>query len=463
MISEKDNKNHLLRWAVSLMLPIMMQQLLLVVVNTVDSLMMGQLSETAMTAVSQSAQIFYIFTVMSNGIAGTCVILVAQYWGKRDNDSIKTIISFSLKLGMLFSAVIFALIELMPTVIFRIFSNDPTVIEMGIRYIRITAFMCPLYGISSVMYSTFKGVERTRLVFWGNTICYALTIVLNYCLVFGKFGLPQLGYLGAAVGALVARVVEAVFVLVCFFRMHDIGYRLSDIKRRSRLLTRDFFKTMAPIAGHEIIWGIGVSMSQMTLGHLSTAATAAFNIAYVFNNLLAAMIYGLGGAATTITGKLIGENDIDAVKRSSRKLMTYAIVISAAGSAVMLLGRDFFVSLYANVSPETIEFAKSYIPIMAGVLFFQGWEVVGLVSILRAGGDGKTGFITDIIVMWMIAIPLGLLAAYRWQLSPVLVVLLFKIDMPMKSVVALVRVLRMKWIHNLTRDNAGEAAGAGAR
>ncbi len=454
MISAGDNKKHLLKWAVSLMLPIMMQQLLLVVVNTVDSLMMGQLSETAMTTVSQSAQIFYIFTVISNGIAGTCVILVAQYWGKRDNDSIKTIISFSLRLGVLLGAAAFALIELAPSSIFRIFSNDPTVIEMGVKYIRITAFMCPLYGISSVMYSTFKGVERTRLVFWGNTVCYILTIILNYCLVFGKFGLPKLGYLGAAVGALCARIVEVVFVLVCFFKLSDIGYRPSDIKRRSALLTRDFFKTMAPIAGHELIWAIGISMSQMTLGQLSTAATAAFNIAYVFDNLLAAMIYGLGGAATTITGKLIGENDIEGVKKTSRKLMLYAIILSAAGAAVMLLGRDFFVSLYTNVSAETVEFARSYVIIMAGVLFFQGWEIVGLVSILRAGGDGKTGFITDCIVMWMIAIPLGLLAAYRWRLSPVIVVLLFKIDMPMKSIVSLVRVLRMKWIHNLTRDNA---------
>ncbi len=454
----KEKSNNLLRWTLSLMLPIMMQQLLLVVVNTVDSLMMGTLGEVAMTTVSQSAQIFYIYTVMSNGIAGTCVILVAQYWGKRDGESIKTIVAFSLKMVLLIGGAALILLQAFPGAVFRIFSSDPEVIALGVKYIRITSFMCPLYGITNVLYSTFKGVERTKLVLWGNVVCYSLTMMFNYCLVFGKFGLPKLGYLGAAVGALAARVIEAVFVLVCFLKMRDVGFKPVDLKRSNAMLNRDFFRVMAPIIGHEITWSIGISMSQITMGQLSTEATAAFNIAYVFNALISAPVYGLGGASMTICGKLIGEQDIEGTKRVSRKLLlVYSTVLGAVGCVVMLFGKNLFVSLYPNISATTAEYARLLIPIMAVVSLFQAWEVVGMVSILRAGGDGKTGFLTDVVVMWMIAIPLGLLAAYQWNLSPVLVILLFKIDMPLKAIVGIVRVLRMKWIHNLTRDNVSKA------
>ncbi|MEG1017000.1 MAG: MATE family efflux transporter, partial [Oscillospiraceae bacterium] len=320
----------------------------------------------------------------------------------------------------------------------------------GRQYLSIASYSYILYGVTNVLYGVFKGTEKVKYVFWGNAVCYTLNIALNYVFIFGKFGVPALGVRGAALGTLIARCVEFIFVICMFSK--KIDFKLRDIFRKNTLLLLDFLRVMRPIMGHELIWGIGTSMSQVVMGQISPMATTAYNITYMLYQLFASIFSGLGGAAQTIIGKTIGSGDTERVKKSARTLLIYATILGVFSMCSVLLLKTPFISLY-NVSAETAQYAEKIMPIMAVALFFMAWEVVGLVNILRGGGDGKTGFFTDVVVMWMIAIPLGLLAAFRWNLSPVLIILFIKIDMPLKATVGLVRVLKMKWIKNLTREN----------
>ena len=90
--------------------------------------------------------------------------------------------------------------------------------------------------------------------------------------------------------------------------------------------------------------------------------------------------------------------------------------------------------------------------VLAVNCLFTGFDAIILVSLLRAAGMGKVGFYTDIVVMWMIAIPLAWLGLLKWSLAPQWIVALVKIDMPLKTIVALYTVYKTNWIHNLTRE-----------
>ncbi|MEA4912768.1 MAG: MATE family efflux transporter [Oscillospiraceae bacterium] len=448
------------RRARTLAFPLAVQQLLLVGVNALNTLMMGRFGETEMAAVSQASQLYYIFTIIAYGMVSPVGVLVAQYWGKKDAETTRTLFGISFRIGVIFGAACTLLVVCFPSAVMRIMTSDPAVRAIGTKYLLIIAASMIPFCISDEIYSFVRAIGRVRLVFWGNLICYSINIGLNYLLIFGKAGLPALGALGPAVGTLVARIAEMVFLLVCLFaRSDELPLKPEILRRFDRALYRDYVRVMKPILGHELIWSFGTSASQIVMGQISTGAVAAYNIVYTLNQLMCAVLTGYSGAAQILIGNTIGAGDIPRAKREARSLLLVATGIGIAGMALVLLLGTPFIRLF-SITDETRAYAQRLIPIMAAVTFFNAWEIIGLVGILRAGGDAKTGFWTDVVTMWMIAIPLGLLAAFRWQLSPVLVILLIKCDMPMKSIVGAVRVLRMHWINDLTHLSAEKDGAA---
>ena len=447
LLHEKGFLKHLAALAV----PLTLQNLLYVSVNAVNSLMFGRFGETEMSGFSQAAQVFYIFTILTYGFAGTCKILVAQYWGKQDRDSIRRIVAYSLKLGMVFGVVFGVIFLFIPGVPMRIFSADPEVVELGCKYLRVTFLTALLYAFSNTLYNAFSGVERTSVYLYGNVTCYSINLLVNYLLIFGVFGLPKLGIVGAGIGALAGRVAEALLLGVLFFRSKEFQFKPEHFSLGVKgLFRKDYFQVFKPIMAHEVIYSVGISMGQIIMGQISTIAVSAYNICYVLASIMNAVNTGFAGACQTVCGKIMGSGELDKAKKAARSMLLYTGVLGFALAVLMVLGGDFFISLY-NISSETLTYARQLLPIMSLFVFFSGFEFVALVNIPRSGGDAATGFYTDCVTMWMIAIPLAWLAALVWQLSPVAVIALLKLDMPLKATVGVLCVLRMRWVKNLTR------------
>jgi len=294
-------------------------------------------------------------------------------------------------------------------------------------------------------------------------ITHTLNIAFSYILIFGKLGLPAMEVRGAALGAVLARIVE-IGIMLGFMHLGDsrirfkIKYLLSkNLTVGMTLLRGDFFKLLRPLMGHEIVWSFGMTATQAIMGQISTSAIAAFNVCYVLYEIAIAPLNGMSGAATTLIGKAVGKGQRPEVKQQAYTLMLIGTVFGVGGALLLLFGGGAFSSLYA-LSPQSLGYVKSIMPIMAGVVFFSAWEVIGLVGVLRGGGDAKTGFYTDCVVMWCIAIPLGLVASLVFDLHPVFVILILKMDMPLKGAVGLIRVLRMRWVTDMTRDHTAKLA-----
>lgn len=171
-----------------------------------------------MSAVSQAQQIFFIFYTVCSGFSAGCSVLIAQYWGRRDTESIKTLVAIGVRSIAVFGVLFSAVVMIWPERLLRIYSSDPELIRLGVPYLRIASLMYPVCAVSTMIFACCRGFEEMKVSFTTNVISYPLNVFLDFCLIFGNFGMPELGIRGAAVGTVIARVVELLILCRFLFR-----------------------------------------------------------------------------------------------------------------------------------------------------------------------------------------------------------------------------------------------------
>ena len=434
--------------------PLVFQQLLRLSVDTLNSMMLGNIDQLQMSAVSQANQVFFIFYTVCNGFGVGCCALVAQYWGRKDLESIKTVLATALRSIAIFGLLVTAIVILFPERVMRIYSSDPALIELGASYLRIVAIMYTPCALSVMLFAGCRGIEQVGIFLKTNIISYPVNIILDYVLLFGKLGFPELGITGIAIGTVIARLVElsilATYVLVFEKRM---TFKLRDLKRRDSLLSKDFAKVSAPIVAHEIIWSFGTSAGSMITGQLGTSVVAGFNVTTVLYDLCGSLGNGFLNACSVVIGKTIGMGNVKKVKKQSETIIFMGLILGLAIGLFTFLIRPVFLSLY-SLTPEAESYAMQFMAVYAVIWPFSLLEMVGMIAILRAGGDGKTGFYTDIVSMWLTTIPLAAAGAFVFGWPPVVVVTIIKLTIVIEAIVGIIRVLSMKWVHDLTRHDA---------
>lgn len=436
----------------TLAFPIILQQLLRISVDTVNSVLLGSIDQLQMTAVSQADQVFFVYYTICNGFAIGCCVLVAQYWGQRNIEVIRTVLSTALRSVALFGLCFTILVMACPEAVMRIYLKDPEVLALSAAYLRKVAWMYLPCALSVMIFGACRGVEKVRIVLVANLISYSVNIVLDYCLLFGRFGFPRLGITGIAVGTVTARLLELFICGFYLFKLEKrIGFRLVFLKRRDRQLGRDLVKVSAPIVAHEIVWSLGTSTGSMITGQLGTSVVAGYNVSMVLYNLCASVGTGFLNACSVTISKTIGMGRMDEVKRQARTMLTVGLGIGLCMGGITLLVRGPFLSLY-NLESDAVTYARQFMGVIACIWPFSLLEMVGMVGILRAGGDGQTGFYSDIVIMWMLCIPLAALAAFVWNAPPVVVVAILKTIIALEATVSVLRIRSMKWMKDLTRS-----------
>ncbi len=434
--------------------PLVFQQLLRLSVDTLNSMMLGNIDQLQMSAVSQANQVFFIFYTVCNGFAVGCCALVAQYWGKKDIESIKTVLATAIRSIGIFGLIVTAIVIAMPTTVMRIYSSDPELIALGGSYLRIVAIMYTPCAISVMLFGGCRGVEQVGIFFKTNIISYPVNIILDYCLLFGKFGFPELGITGIAIGTVIARLVE-LGILSSYVFIFDkrMSFKLSDLGRRDKVLSKDFAKVSAPIVAHEIIWSFGTSAGSMITGQLGTSVVAGFNVTTVLYDLCGSLGNGFLNACSVVIGKTIGQGNVKKVRKQSVTILVMGLILGVAIGLFTFFIRGPFLSLY-SLTPEATGYAMQFMAVYAVIWPFSLLEMVGMIAILRAGGDGKTGFYTDIVSMWCTTIPLAAAGAFILNWHPVVVVTIIKMTIVIEAIVGIIRVLSMRWIHDLTRHES---------
>ncbi|MBR2676639.1 MAG: MATE family efflux transporter [Solobacterium sp.] len=446
MIQDRSFYQHIFR----LMLPIVLQQLLRISVDTVNSIFLGRIDQLQMSAVAQANQIFFVFYTIVSGLAVGCCVLVSQYWGKRDRESISVIISHALRNAFLIGLIATILIALFPQIFMRIYSSDVEIIRIGAGYLRKVVAMYIVCGLSVTLFGASRGVEQVKIILFTNILSYSINILLDNILIYGKLGMPQMGVTGVAIGTVVARFVEFAVCASFFLKDPDIPFVITDLKKSDPELHHALIKISTPIVAHEIVWSLGTSSGAMITGQLGKSAVAGYNVTTVLYDLCASVGNGFLSACSVVLGMTLGRGDTEQAKQESDTMLIMGLGIGIGLGLLTYLVRKPFLSMYA-LDSDAVSYAEQFMTIISFIWPFSLIEMVGMIAILRAGGDGKTGFYTDIVVMWLICIPLAAFCAFRLHTEPWVVVAIIKSIIALEAIVGLIRVKQYHWLNNLTR------------
>lgn len=453
MIKKLKNDPQLFRMILTIALPIACQNLLSSMTQMLDTIMLGEIGDIALTASSLANQVYFVFMLFIFGISGGSAILTAQYWGKKELAPIKVIIATILRIVVSVSIILVAIIYIFPSQIMGIFTPDQEVITAGVDYLLIVAPIYFFFGVSSTLTSLLRSIEIVKLAVITNATTLVLNASLNYILIFGKFGAPELGLKGAAYATLIARFVEMIIVVVYVFKIEKkLKFTLKCMFKSNKVLNRDLRKYCTPVVINELVWSLGITMQAALFGHLSTTAVAANTIIGVVQNISTLVIFGVANATGVIIGKTIGEGNIELAKQRGRVLEIFALVLGVFAGVVIILCRDIMVDFY-NVEEATKILAKEMLLVTAVIVFFVSTSGISVVGLLRGGGDAKFSLFIEVITLWGIAVPLGYLAGLVFELPVVVVYMCFKSDEIVKAILCWIRLAGDKWIRVVTRDS----------
>lgn len=452
-ISEAFKDIKFLKWMFSLSLPIALQNLIYASVNTMDTIMVGQLGEVAIASVGLANQVFFILSLMLFGISSGCNIFVSQFWGKRDSESIRNTMALSIIISMIPCVIITILALFTPQYLMRIFSNDKYVIEAGCKYLRIIALSYIPIGISNVLVGSIRTIERPFLPLVVSITSLVLNTSLNYILIFGKLSFPALGIEGAAIATVISRMIELLIAVIALYtRFKFISIRTKDFRRSlSGYFIKPFSKATLPVILNETIWGIGVALYSVIYSRMGTGVVAATNISNVFDNLFRAFFFGMGYAAGVITGKTIGEGKEALALDYGKRFNIITPIFSIALTVVIILLAPFVKYIY-NVSESVISDATMLIIIMGLYAPVRNTNLVQLVGTLRSGGDTRFTLFIDTSGVWLIALPLMTIFGLIFKCNIVVVQIAMLTEEIIKIILVTIRVFRGKWVTNLVKN-----------
>ena len=449
MVFEKDRNFYfqLLR----LTIPLFLQQLLRVSVDTLNSIMLGSIDQIQMSAMSQANQIFFIYYAVCSGLSIGCCVLVSQYWGKKDVDSISTIIAHGLRTAFVFGLVVSVLVYAFSDRIMLLYSSDMMIVEVGASYLRKITLMYVACGLSVMIFGASRGVEQVRIVLFTNIISYSVNIILDYILIFGKLGFNPMGIDGVAIGTVVARYIELFICALFFFNHVEIPFTIGDLKRFDNRLRKALFNVSLPIVAHEVVWSLGTSSGAMITGQLGKSAVAGYNVSSVLYDLLATIGNGFIPACGVVLGMSLGKGETEKAKRQAHSILLIAVIMGICIGIITYFVKDDFLKLY-SLDNDAISYFRQFSNVLCFIWPFSCVEMVTMVAILRAGGDGKFGFYTDIVVMWLVCIPLAYLSAFKFNAKPWIIVGIIKCIIVLEAIAGFSRVLSYKWVKDLTKQ-----------
>lgn len=446
----KTKDNELAQQMLHLVVPIAIQQFMLALVSATDALMLGFVDQTSLSAVSLAGQVQFVLNLFVAGIAAGCGIMIAQYWGKRDTASIEKVMPVALYTNLLSGGIFTVLALMIPGGLMHIFTNDPLLISNGASYLRAVALSYVFCGISQIYLILLKNTGHATLSSKISSSAVIINIILNAILIFGLFGAPRLGIVGAACATVTARLVELVWAYFAVRHAHHVAIRWSGILHTSKVLTKDFWYYTTPALGAALVWGIAFVLYSVILGHMGSDAVAANSIASIVKSMVQCVIRGVSAGAGILVGNLLGANELEKAKTYGGRITRISILIGVVTGTILIILSPFV----SHVAPMS-DTARGYLQFMMVVLGFnlmgQSVNTTVLDGIFCAGGDAKFDMIGNLGAMWCFSVPLGFITAFVFHAPVWLVYIIISLDEIVKLPAVYKHYKKYVWVRNITR------------
>lgn len=431
---------------VKIALPIAMQSVITTGVNLVDTVMLGTLGETALSSSSLGNQFIMLFMFLCMGISMGASVLTSRYWGAGDKTSLKKVITIALRFSTCL-ALIFTFINVaFPQQIMQIYSDEAPVVSAGVIYLQWSTPTYVLTAVSTAMTNVLRSAGLAMVPLSASVASFAINIGANYIFIFGKLGAPAMGIAGAALGTVIARVVE-VTIICGYFLLVDrrIAYRIKDIFCKCGDMFGEFVRISVPVMLSDGLLGVGDSVLAIIMGHIGSQFVAANAITTVVQRVSTIFITGIAFAGCFIIGQTLGEHKLDAAKRQSYTMLALGLGIGVFAALVIQIISNPVINYY-NITDDTKAVAAQMMSAISIIVIFRATNSILTKGVLRGGGDTKFLLLADTTTMWLIAIPLGYLAGLVLDIPPFWVLICLQSDQIIKAVWSIFRLKSGKWI-----------------
>ena len=442
-----ERKRSLRKEIVRLALPIALQQFMTALVGACDAIMLGKLSQDAMSAVSLATQVTFVFNLFMFAFMAGENMFVAQYYGKGDYTGISQVFSLVTKICGCIAVVFLTGTLFFPEQLMRILTNEETLIVLGSEYLRVIGISYVFSGIAQTFLAIMKNCGAVNMSTLINGVMVILNIALNAVFIFGLSGFPKMGIKGAALATVLATVVQflwSVGYVLCRIRAVKFSLRSCEKKLFGR-----FWQKAVPLLINNLAWGIGFSMYSVIMGHLGTDAVAANGIANISKNLVVCFCLGLGNAGSIIVGNRLGADRLQEAKEVGETL-TKTAIIAGIVSGLVLIALSPFITKMVDLTPTARGYLQKMLLISSYYIAGKSVNCMTIGGIFAAGGDSKFGMLCDSVTLWCIIVPLGCICAFILKLPVMVVYFVLNLDEIIKLPVVYKHYKKYKWIKNLT-------------
>lgn len=445
---DKKQLNSKLR---KLAIPIAIQGVVSATLSLVDNLMVGFLGETELAAVGVAAQPFIIFHLVIFGMMGGFSTFSSQFYGAGDKANIRKVVGLAMTFLCTTGILFFTVMTIGVHPILNFYTKDAAVHELAAQYIRINSISFLLLGISAPLEMGFKSTQQTKVPMVVSTVVFSTNTIMNYILIFGKFGAPKMGVAGAALATAISRVLEISINVFCATRKKNYYYGpFKSFFGWNKEMVSRIVKNATPTTINELLWSLGQSMYVAAFNRIGTTEFAAYQAANIIANVFSFAGFSVGDAALIMIGEKLGEGDKEYTWQMSKHIVKVGIIFGLIIGAI-IMAVAYPMSGVFNLSDIGKSYTFKLLLVVGATTVISLYSGLHITGTLRGGGDTRFAMLAESGCVWLVAVPLAFLGATVWHLPIHWCFLLIRMEEVVKSVILTWRYLSKKWMHTVIR------------
>lgn len=443
------------RIALKLAFPVAMQNLLTSSFILVDTIMVGQLGDLSLSAVGMAGQFGWFLNMITFGMCSGAAVFISQYWGAKDTTGIRRTYGIAVVSVCLISALFFVIGLLFPEGVVRIFNREPDVVEAGAAYLRIACWSYLATGVNMVFCIVLRSTENVKLPMYVSLVTTVLNAFMDYGLIFGAFGMPEMGIRGAALATVISAWAGPVLILaVSAIQRNMLISPIKELFGFNKRSIAEYYEKATPVIINETLWGLGTLLFSVIFANLGYQYYAAVTIFRTFENIAFVFFIGLCNASSIMVGKNVGAGHIKRAVEDSRRFVLFVSLCSVLTGVLIIIFRFQLASVFnlsGSITPETLKLTASLLLVYGIELPVRNLPYILIVGTFRPGGDTRIGMKLDLLSLWLCSVPLTTLAAFVFKLPFIAVfAIMYIAEDYLKAILCVKYYFTYNWLRPVT-------------
>ncbi len=448
------------RYLIFLAFPMIVQNGITSFVSFIDNIMVGQIGTEPMSGVAIVNQLFFVFNICIFGGVSGAGIFSAQFFGKGDYEGQKYTFRFKLYACLLITAISCVLFYFLDEPLISLYLSDEgsvgntqLALSYGKEYLAIMILGLLPFAICQTYVSTIRETGQTFVPMISGIVAVITNLVLDYILIFGAFGAPELGVAGAAIATVIARYTECLIVVIWAHRHLDKNPYLVGVYKGLRIpgsILADIFRKGLPLMFNEMLWAVGMAVIVQCYAVRGLEVVAAQNISSTISNLFNIVYLQLGNCISIVVGQKLGAGQLEEAKDADNKIIFFDVLCCACISVIMILLGGLFPEIY-KTEPSIKALAKNFIIISAMAMPLCAFSHCSYFT-LRSGGKTIITFLFDSVYTWVVMIPYAFVLSHFTTLSITTVFFLVSFTEIIKVIIGFFMIKSNVWLQNIVNS-----------